>query len=140
MADHIVREAFSAAKHIPELANFDCGGHDYQIAVSDWIKAIHPDDSVLTDISRFGTKVWVYYNQAGDVVGFASLGLTNWSLWPPSQKRKAPVVIIPKYRGGKTVLGYSAERSVRGSNYGRYRRRGIAICSAAPRPGAVRAS
>ena len=41
-----------------------------------------------------GTKVWLYRNQAGDFIGYGSLGTTRWH-YPDPTSRKAVLVIVP---------------------------------------------
>jgi ribosomal protein S18 acetylase RimI-like enzyme len=104
MADHVVREDFSPDKHLEEVQSFDCGDEPYHKSVSDWLKAVDPTDSILTDIANRGTKVWIYYNGADDLVGFGSLGLHVWSL-PPYGKKKVPIVIIPNVAVARQFWG-----------------------------------
>jgi len=108
MSDRIIREDFAPDKHITAFQKFDCGDHDYQRSVANWIKGMDPEDSVLTDVARRGTQVWVYYNQADELVGFGSLGTHEWSL-PPHGKKKVPVVIIPNVAVARRFWGKPAD-------------------------------
>jgi ribosomal protein S18 acetylase RimI-like enzyme len=41
-----------------------------------------------------GTQVFLYYNERGQLVGYGSIGTTEWS-WPPPDGDKQLVSIIP---------------------------------------------
>jgi len=87
--------------HLPRVADFDCGSKPYQTEVSDWIKS---RDGVLRDMADFGTSVWLYEADNGDVIGFTSLGLHTWDLPDPvtNKKAKTGVQIIPNWAIHKT--------------------------------------
>src|SRR5947209_9132714 len=104
MSDRIVREDFNPAVHLNQVQDFDCGNNSWEQAVSDWIKGHDPSDSVLTDIASRGTRVWLYRNQADEMVGFGSLGLHEWSL-SPFGKKKVPIVIIPNVAVARRFWG-----------------------------------
>src|SRR5262245_16522052 len=70
------------------VADFNCGDEPWQRELATWIV----NDSAAA-IER-GTKVWLYINAAGDVVGYGSLGTTNWRYPEPDSKRTL-VAIIP---------------------------------------------
>ena len=83
-------------ERLAEVQQFKCGSdYAWQTAIATWIKS--PADqkfSALYAIEKKGTRVWLYHNQAGQLVGYGSLGTTNWT-WPyPNGARKA-VSIIP---------------------------------------------
>ena len=54
------------------VGNFDCGTESYQSELAGWLPNEAPEAMVK------GTKVWLYFNRAGEIVGFGSLGPTNW--------------------------------------------------------------
>src|SRR5688572_25422895 len=92
MPDQITRVGFRPDL-LPEVSNFDCGTNAWEVAVSTWIKGTDPGNSVLSDIVNWGTRVWLYYNAAGVLVGFGSLGTNAWTI--ESKRVKVPVSIIP---------------------------------------------
>lgn len=67
---------------------FDCGSESYQSELAGWLQ-----NEAQEAITR-GTRVWLYVNQAGAIVGFGSLGPTNWRYPDPASKRTG-VVLIP---------------------------------------------
>jgi GNAT superfamily N-acetyltransferase len=78
---------------LSEVADFECGGKPYETEVSDWIKTDGPE-SALEAMQKFGTKVWLYVEE-GNIVGFGSLGVSNWN-WPePTTKPRVRVNLIP---------------------------------------------
>jgi hypothetical protein len=54
------------------VGGFDCGDEPYQQELAHWVL----NDAVPAQAR--GTKVWLYQNQAGEVVGYSSLGTTRW--------------------------------------------------------------
>ena len=69
----------------PEVQTFSCGGERWDVEVAEWIKSRSGPNSVLEDIERFGTEVWLYRTADGHLVGFSSLGQTTY-IWPPKSK------------------------------------------------------
>src|SRR5436190_988917 len=79
---------------LPEVQQFHCGGERWEREVAEWIKSRTGDNSVLEDIRRFGTEVWLYRTPDGALVGLGSLGSIRYS-WPPKSKKKETVSLIP---------------------------------------------
>jgi hypothetical protein len=79
------RDPTSAAAERQEVADFDCGAEPWELEVSDWLRGVNPDDSVWVDLQRPGTRVWLYYTQAGELAGVGALGEPEWTL-----KKKEP--------------------------------------------------
>ncbi len=73
---------------VPELLDFDYGDEPYQKELADWM------NSDVQAALAAGTKVWLYVNQAGEVVGYGSLGVTRWK-YPEPASRRVEVAIIP---------------------------------------------
>ena len=59
------------------VQGFRCGSHPWCLEVSDWIKS--PDEGALSDMARFKTKVFLYEDANGDLVGYGSLGTVAWN-------------------------------------------------------------
>jgi ribosomal protein S18 acetylase RimI-like enzyme len=78
-----------------EVQGFDCGDDVWAREVSVWICGKDPQNSVIADLAR-GTRVWVYVNATGDIVGFGSLGETSWR-WPGPRDEKIAFSIIPMF-------------------------------------------
>ena len=43
-----------------------------------------------------GCEVWLYATASGGVVGFGSLGRSNWK-WPDAQSPRRPISVIPMF-------------------------------------------
>jgi len=73
------RLPFSEAD-LPRVQTFECGAKLFQIEVSDWIKSPSTSpNSALGDMQARGTLVWLYETD-DEIIGFGSLGATNWSI------------------------------------------------------------
>jgi ribosomal protein S18 acetylase RimI-like enzyme len=68
---------------LPEVQDFCCGPNPWEQEVAVWIKSRTGDNSVLEDVNRYGLEVWLYRTEAGDLVGYSSLGTNTWSLPMP---------------------------------------------------------
>ncbi len=73
---------------LPEVAEFDCGDRPYQMELAAWIR-----HEAVRALGR-GTRVWLYVNEAGELVGYGSLGQTRWK-YPDPDSPKAVLVIVP---------------------------------------------
>ena len=74
---------------LPEVQSFDCGDEPWAITINEWIKS----GDAVTNMRKRGTKIWLYYvNYA--LVGYGSLGVTNWPILFPEEPKK-PVLILP---------------------------------------------
>jgi ribosomal protein S18 acetylase RimI-like enzyme len=79
---------------LPEIQSFHCGDERWDREVAGWIKSASGGNSVVEDMRRFGTEVWLYRDDQGELVGFSSLGQTTYT-WPVGSKRKERVQVIP---------------------------------------------
>jgi ribosomal protein S18 acetylase RimI-like enzyme len=70
------------------VAGFDCGVEPWQRDLATWI--VNESRAAMDR----GTKVWLYVESGGEVVGYGSLGTTNWKYPDPDSKRTM-VAIIP---------------------------------------------
>jgi len=96
MPDLIQREVLTKEK-LALFHDFDCGesaDQPWVQAVNDWITGRSADDCAALDIKNRRCKVFLYRNQAGDLIGFGSLGKTK-AQWPMPDGPKIPVAIIP---------------------------------------------
>jgi len=73
---------------LDRVHGFDLGDVDFQKELGDWLRS----DAVAA--MQRGTKVWLYVNQAGEIVGYGSLGVTRWK-YPDGTARKTDVLIVP---------------------------------------------
>ena len=81
-------------RYYADVQNFSCGVDPWQVEVAQWIKA-ESQDNALNRMTE-GTEVWLYRNAAGEVVGYGSLGKTEWR-WPPPTGSWEVVSIIPYF-------------------------------------------
>jgi hypothetical protein len=95
MARLLTKRLFTEADlALSEIQAFECGPERWDREVAEWIKSASGENSVIEDIKRFGTKVWLYRDEQGDLVGFSSLGQTKYT-WPVGGKKKELVNVIP---------------------------------------------
>ena len=71
------------------LAGFSCGSDTAGRAVTEWLLG-----SDVFDSMKRGTRVWLFENGMREVVGYGSIGSTNWK-WPPPEGKRATIVYIP---------------------------------------------
>jgi len=102
MTDHpnqLCAVEFTAADQ-PRLVGFSCGVEPWSLHVTDWIRG----SDVLESMTKWGTRVWLFETPTGDVVGFGSVGTSQWR-WPPPDGAKTTIVLVPmlgidaRYRG-----------------------------------------
>jgi len=74
----------------PDLAQFDCGSGKWAEAATEWIQG----SDVWESIKKKGTRVWLFRNDQGVLVGFGSLGFTRRK-WPPPDGQHGNLQIIP---------------------------------------------
>ena len=73
----------------PGLQGFFCDNELWQQDIADWIKG----DRVVNDIRDRGCEVWLYTTGQSDVIGYGSLGVSEWRV--PEKGPKIRVNIIP---------------------------------------------
>jgi hypothetical protein len=80
------------------VADFDCGDEPWAQYVSDWIKG---GPGGVLDALEAGTEVWLYVNDQNEIVGYGSLGTTNWYYPDPygreANTKRVSLSIIPAY-------------------------------------------
>jgi GNAT superfamily N-acetyltransferase len=81
-----------------EVRDFDYGDEPYQRELADWMR----NDAVQA-LER-GTKIWLYVNQAVEIVGYGSLGVTRWK-YPEPTSRRTELVIVPAVALRKAFWG-----------------------------------
>src|SRR5262249_21740226 len=65
--------------------------------VADYIQGARGTGSALDDMANNGTSVWLYETVAGELVGYGSLGTTQWRWDDPKKGSWTPIYIIPFY-------------------------------------------
>jgi ribosomal protein S18 acetylase RimI-like enzyme len=83
---------------LDEVRDFEYGSEPYQQELALWMQ-----NDAIPALLR-GTKIWLYVNQAGDIVGYGSLGITRWN-YPDAAARKTALVIIPAVALSKEFWG-----------------------------------
>jgi ribosomal protein S18 acetylase RimI-like enzyme len=79
---------------------FDCGSDEWAVPLNHWIKAgPHVNNGAIAQMSAAAEQgkrldVWLHANEAGELVGYSSLGETNWR-WPNPKDPRVPLSIIP---------------------------------------------
>jgi len=79
------------------VVDFHCGDARWARYVTDWIQGKPGGVLEALDI---GTQVWLYLDQQNEVVGFGSLGYTEWVYPDPfgrGDSKRVPLCIIPAY-------------------------------------------
>ena len=71
------------------LVGFSCGDEIWSKHVAEWILG----SDVFSSMER-GTRVWLFENAEGEIVGFGSLGTSTWR-WPPPDGDRTTIVLIP---------------------------------------------
>jgi ribosomal protein S18 acetylase RimI-like enzyme len=88
----------------PAVQTFDCGAAPWEIEVGKWIAAEEGAqfDSALYCAEQGKCSVWLYAVTTDplELVGFASLGRTNWKL-----PERTPVQIVPHFAIAKQYQG-----------------------------------
>lgn len=79
---------------LPEIQDFYCGAERWDREVAEWIKSSEGENSVLVDMQRYGTKVWLYRTEKRDLVGYGSFGEKTCT-WPAKSKQKELVGYVP---------------------------------------------
>lgn len=83
-----------SASHLSAVQSFDCGRELWAELASDWIKQAPPYRCALASMQKYGTSVWLYvmpdpYADEKHLVGFSSLGVTQWAgPLPGGEKRE----------------------------------------------------
>jgi ribosomal protein S18 acetylase RimI-like enzyme len=91
MTDHphqLYALAFTEADHA-RLAGFACGDEAWSRSAAEWIRG-----SDVLDSMKKGTKVWLFENAGGEIVGFGSVGPARWR-WPLPDGAYSQLVMIP---------------------------------------------
>jgi ribosomal protein S18 acetylase RimI-like enzyme len=77
---------------VANLGSFDCGDTLGGRMATEWIFCRNDQNSASTSIQR-GTRVWLYRDDTGNIVGFGSLGPTSRQIagFTP------PIAVIPQF-------------------------------------------
>ena len=71
------------------LIGFSCGDEIWSRHVAEWIRG-----SDVLDSMKKGTKVWLFENASGEIVGFGSVGRTRWR-WPLRDGAYNTILLLP---------------------------------------------
>src|SRR5262249_22212315 len=92
MAGALVRIPFTE-ELLPKVQGFDSGSEPWEQEPANWIKAGLGGDGAVDALTQ-GTKVWLYLTDAGDLVGFGSLGEAR-QRWPRAKDPQILASSIP---------------------------------------------
>ncbi|WDQ17447.1 GNAT family N-acetyltransferase [Rhodopirellula sp. P2] len=73
-----------------DLVGFSCGDTKHGRYCTEWI--LGPDS--MESIANYGTKVWLFRNATGQVVGYGSVGTVRWR-WPLPDGSYTSLLYIP---------------------------------------------
>jgi ribosomal protein S18 acetylase RimI-like enzyme len=99
---------------LPKVKDFNCGNDQWELEVSNWIKApvgSSPVPGALDEMANTDRpcEVWLYGTEQGELVGLGSLGLSKWR-WPrPNKSPQVPISVIP-YIGIRVEFRGTPER------------------------------
>jgi len=102
MASDLTRISFTE-ELLSKLQAFHCGDEPWEQEVSDWIKAPRGGGGAVDELDH-GTQVWLYANEAGEIVGFGSLGPATVR-WPRSKDPPVAASVIPMLGVAKRFHG-----------------------------------
>lgn len=94
-----------------ELLSLNCGDEPWSRAATEWLLG----SDVWNSMQKLGTRVWLYRDESGVIVGFGSLGTTRRK-WPPPSGEYANLVIIPMLGIDYRFQGKPADPRFRYSN------------------------
>lgn len=79
--------------HLPAVEGFFCGSEEWERELSEWIQ--NPGEGgALHDVRARDCQVWLYYTERDGVIGFGSLGTTEWH-WPTRKGHKRRLASLP---------------------------------------------
>lgn len=87
MADMLLWVEFNK-ELLGKITGFSCGSEAYERELRDWL--FNEAEVAVTH----GTKVWLYFNRAGEFVGYSSLSMNQWK-YPDPKSSKISVAVIP---------------------------------------------
>lgn len=76
----------------PSVQAFDCGSEEWESEIAEWLKAPPGGGGAVDDLSH-GNRVWLYVNEASELVGVGSLGDSAAS-WPKNSSPKLAATCI----------------------------------------------
>ena len=95
-----------------ELLDLSCGDDEpWSRAATEWMLG----SEVWSSMQKHGTRVWLYRNHRGVIVGFGSLGTTRRK-WPPPSGEYTNLLIIPMLGIDYRFRGQPADPRFRYSN------------------------
>lgn len=107
----LLRKIPFSAELLPFVQDFDCGSEPWQTPLSEWIKApVAIKNGAIGQLHKKKSQlqVWLHINAADELVGFSSLGPSNWK-WPTPDDPRVPISIIPNVAIQKRFHGKPEE-------------------------------
>jgi hypothetical protein len=92
-----MRSVLFTTSMLPRVADFECGNEPWEKEVADWIRMPPESGDGALFWSNRGTTIWLYETSAGEVIGFASLGVSHWEMRHSvtNVRSDRPIQIIP---------------------------------------------
>lgn len=93
----LLRKIPFAPELLPIVQGFDCGVEEWERPLHAWIAApVQVKNGALAEMRKRKGKlqVWLQVNAADELVGYSSLGESNWN-WPLPDDPRVPVNLIP---------------------------------------------
>lgn len=109
MPDFLRKIPFTA-ELLPVVDQFDCGSDPWETPLAAWIQAGRDvKNGAIYEMRRAERKgkkleVWLHVNEANELVGYSSLGESNWP-WPEAHDPRVPINIVPCLALGKRFQG-----------------------------------
>jgi hypothetical protein len=93
MSSPVLEKLPFTADLLPKVADFTCGAEEWEAEVSDWLKAPPGAGGAADEVANDG-RVWLYYDEAGEIVGVGSLAETI-QRHPVTGVENTPATVIP---------------------------------------------
>jgi hypothetical protein len=92
-----MRSVLFTTSMLARVADFECGNETWEREVADWIRMPPESGDGALHWSTCGTTVWLYETNDGDLIGYASLGVSQWTMRHPTANTRTdrPIQIIP---------------------------------------------
>lgn len=73
----------------PAIRQFSCGSLPRDVEINEFLRF-----EAVESVESGAVEVWIYFDETGEVVGFSSLGKTEWR-YPKPNSDRVPLQIIP---------------------------------------------
>jgi GNAT superfamily N-acetyltransferase len=104
----LLRKLVFTEQLLDAVLEFDCGDEPWEQPLAHWIKApANVKNGALFEMRKRKGKleVWLHVNGANEVVGYSSLGQSNWE-WPTKDDPRVPINVVPNVAIQKRFWGH----------------------------------